>query len=81
MSSPVEFRLYATNFTLDDLKAGRQPIRSANGELHNVAALQFRYKYRLVEAGKSALEWSEWAYIPFVMEGDVPANDGKSDGA
>ena len=76
MSSPVEFRLYATKFSLDDLKAGRQPIRSANGDLHNVAVMQFRYKYRLVVAGNNSLEWSEWANVPFVMEGDG-ANDGK----
>jgi len=69
MASPVEFRLYATKFTLDDLSAGRQPVRSVNNELHNVAMLQFRYKQRLVIAGQGEIQWSEWQYVPFVTEG------------
>jgi len=69
MASPVEFRLYATKFTLDDLRAGRQPIRSVNNDLYNVAMLQFRYRQRLVVAGKGDLIWSEWEYVPFVNEG------------
>ena len=69
MASPVEFRLYATKFTLDDLRAGRQPVRSVNNELCNVAMLQFRYKQRLVIAGKGEIQWSEWQSVPFVTEG------------
>ena len=75
MSGPVEFRLYASKFTLDDLKAGRQPIRSGNGDPYNVAMLQFRYKQRLVIAGKGEVEWSAWQFVPFVNEGENDKKD------
>lgn len=74
MSAPVQFRLFASKFTLEDLKAGRQPIRNAAGEVHNVAILQFRYKQRLVIAGRGELQWSEWEGVPFVNEGEEAAN-------
>ena len=70
MSAPLEMRLYASKFTLEDMRAGRQPIRSANGELYNVALLQYRYRQRLVVAGKGDLIWSDWMFVPFVNEGD-----------
>ena len=69
MASPVEFRLYASKFTLEDLRAGRPHVRAGNGELFNVAMLQYRYRQRLVVAGQADLIWSEWQFVPFVNEG------------
>ena len=74
MAGPVEFRLYAKKFTMDDLRMGVQPMRDGN-DIYCPAAIQYRYKQRLVIAGKGELQWSEWSYIPFVKEGDKAATD------
>lgn len=68
MAGPVEFRLYARKLTLDDVKAGIQPMRDGN-ELYCPAMLQYRYKQRLSVAGKLETEWSDWTFVPFIKEG------------
>ena len=42
MSAPIEFRLYASKFTLDDLKQGKQFVFDEKREPYNVAMLQYR---------------------------------------
>lgn len=69
MSGPVEFRLFARKFTLDDLKVGIQPMRDG-GEFYCPAVIQYRYKLRLRVAGEISTDWSDWQYIPFVKEGE-----------
>lgn len=70
MSGPVEFRLYARKLTLEDVKAGIQPMRDGN-ELYCPAMLQYRYKQRLSVAGKVETEFSEWQFVPFIKEGSA----------
>lgn len=69
MSGPVEFRLFAKKFTMNDLKLGVQPIRDG-AEIYCPALMQYRYKHRLSVAGEIKTEWSPWQFIPFVKEGD-----------
>jgi hypothetical protein len=69
MSGPIEMRLYAKKFTMDDLKQGVLPIRDG-ADLYCPALIQYRYKQRLVIAGKGDILWSDWMYIPFVKQTD-----------
>ena len=81
MSAPIEFRLFAKKFTMDDLRAGVQPMRDGP-EFYCPAIIQYRYKQRLSVAGRVETEWSEWQFIPFVKEGDgVLAPPAGADGS
>jgi len=70
MASPLEIRHYLRRYTLDDAKAGAQPMR-LDGELYAAPVLQYRVKERLQTTdGKPAAiyQWSEWIDVPFVRE-------------
>ena len=79
MASPVEFRHYLRKFTVDDARNGLQPIKQIVGPAVNGVApidifappvLQFRYKEKVVVNGQVSLEWSDWADVAIVREGE-----------
>ena len=73
MPAPIEFRHYLRYFTLDDAKAGIQPVRAEQNKavtLFMPPVLQFRYREKTMLNGAPALEWSEWSDVQFAREGD-----------
>lgn len=74
---PIDFRHYVRKYTLDDARAGTQPLRLPTGpsiggqqpmDLFAPPVLQFRYKTKVHVNGTPTLEWSEWIDVPVVRE-------------
>lgn len=70
MSAPIRFQLFAKLFTMDDLRAGVQPIR-LGPNIFCPAVLQFSYKQRVKVGDKVEMDWSDWQGVPMVYEGMV----------
>ena len=80
MAAPVEFRFYLRKFTLDDARQGTAPIKQQTGppgpngmapwDMFAPPQLQWRYKEKVHVDGKPVLEWSPWADVLFVREGE-----------
>ena len=80
MAAPVEFRQYIRKFTLADARNSIQPIKLPTGPAVDgqqpfelfvpQPILQFRYKEKVFLNGAQTLEWSPWADVGFVKEGD-----------
>jgi hypothetical protein len=76
---PIEFRSYFRKYTLEDARAGLQPLRlpigpRVNGEQPTDAfvavGLQWRHKEKVTVDGATVTQWSEWASVQPVREGD-----------
>ena len=75
MASPVEFRYFLGKFSMDDFRNGFQPVKQFVGpqnavEYFKPPQLQYRYKERVIVNGAPLLEWSEWADVPMIREGE-----------
>ena len=73
-SSPVEFRHFFRKYTLDDCRSGLQPFKmqiEGKVELFAPAELQFRYREKVLVDDAPKLEWTDWATIPYVRDGDI----------
>ncbi len=70
--APIELRHYLRYFTLEDLKAGLQPIqqRAADGTvlLYAPPVLQVRWREKTDDGG---LRWSEFVDVRYEREGDA----------
>jgi hypothetical protein len=78
--TPLEFRNYVRRATIDDVKAGIQPIKIATGprtadgfqasDLFVAVGLQWRYQETVHVNGIKTKQWSPWMDVPLVREGD-----------
>lgn len=69
-TSPIEFRYFLRRITLDDIRAGVQPMRQALGdgviELYHPPVLQWRVR----EKGENGVQWGDWSDVPYARDGE-----------
>lgn len=84
MAAPIEFRYYLREYTIEDVKAGVQPLRqfvAGRVKFFAPASLQWRARERSASAdGKVSMEWGPWSDVLYVRAGDDQAGETQAEG-